>query len=81
MLVSTARVLLMTPALGLFYGGLVRSRNALNTGTTAHLAMDPITALHDSREEPRVGQSASERPERLTIRRLASPTHLFLERF
>jgi Amt family ammonium transporter len=31
MLVSTALVLLMTPALGFFYGGLVRSKNALNT--------------------------------------------------
>ena len=31
MLVATAFVLLMTPALGFFYGGLVRSKNALNT--------------------------------------------------
>jgi Amt family ammonium transporter len=31
MLVSTALVLLMTPALGFFYAGLVRSKNALNT--------------------------------------------------
>jgi len=31
MLVSTALVLLMTPALGFFYGGLVRSKSALNT--------------------------------------------------
>src|SRR5713226_6991326 len=31
MMVSTALVLLMTPALGFFYGGLVRSKNALNT--------------------------------------------------
>ena len=31
MLISTALVLLMTPALGFFYGGLVRSKNALNT--------------------------------------------------
>ena len=31
LLVSTALVLLMTPALGFFYGGLVRSKNALNT--------------------------------------------------
>src|SRR5712691_6383482 len=31
MLVATAMVLLMTPALGFFYGGLVRSKNALNT--------------------------------------------------
>src|ERR671930_2734712 len=31
MLAATALVLLMTPALGLFYAGLVRSKNALNT--------------------------------------------------
>ena len=31
MLISTALVLLMTPALGFFYGGLVRSKNMLNT--------------------------------------------------
>jgi ammonium transporter, Amt family len=31
MLVSTALVLLMTPALAFFYAGLVRSKNALNT--------------------------------------------------
>jgi ammonium transporter, Amt family len=31
MLISTALVLLMTPALAFFYGGLVRPKNALNT--------------------------------------------------
>jgi Amt family ammonium transporter len=31
MLVASAMVLLMTPALGLFYAGLVRSKNTLNT--------------------------------------------------
>jgi Amt family ammonium transporter len=31
MLVSTALVLMMTPALGFFYGGMVRAKNALNT--------------------------------------------------
>jgi Amt family ammonium transporter len=31
MLLATALVLLMTPALAFFYGGLVRSKNALNT--------------------------------------------------
>ncbi|MCC7383342.1 MAG: ammonium transporter [Deltaproteobacteria bacterium] len=30
MMISTALVLLMTPALGFFYGGLVRSKNVLN---------------------------------------------------
>ena len=29
--IATAMVLLMTPALAFFYGGLVRSKNALNT--------------------------------------------------
>jgi Amt family ammonium transporter len=31
LMVSTALVLMMTPALALFYGGLVRAKNALNT--------------------------------------------------
>ena len=31
MLIATALVLLMTPALAFFYGGLVRSKNALKT--------------------------------------------------
>ena len=31
LLVATALVLLMTPALGFFYGGLVRTKNILNT--------------------------------------------------
>src|SRR5690242_7250574 len=31
MMMATALVLLMTPALGLFYAGLVRSKNTLNT--------------------------------------------------
>jgi Amt family ammonium transporter len=39
MLVATALVLLMTPALAFFYGGLVRSKNALNT------MMMSVTAL------------------------------------
>src|SRR5260370_42264157 len=31
LLISTALVLMMTPALGFFYGGVVRAKNALNT--------------------------------------------------
>src|SRR5688500_14010313 len=31
MLMATALVIMMTPALGLFYAGLVRSKNTLNT--------------------------------------------------
>ena len=44
MIVATALVLMMTPALGLFYAGLVRSKNSLNTfmmsiGTIAIVAV------------------------------------------
>ncbi len=31
MLISTALVFIMTPALGFFYGGMVRRKNILNT--------------------------------------------------
>ncbi len=45
MLVATALVLMMTPALGLFYAGLVRSKNALNTFmmTVAALGVATVT--------------------------------------
>ena len=45
MLAATALVLLMTPALGLFYAGLVRSKNTLNTFMmcVAALAVATIT--------------------------------------
>jgi ammonium transporter, Amt family len=45
MLVATALVLMMTPALGLFYAGLVRSKNALNTFmmSIAALAVATVT--------------------------------------
>ena len=45
MLVATALVLMMTPALGLFYAGLVRSKNTLNTFMmcVAALAVATIT--------------------------------------
>ena len=39
MLMATALVLLMTPALGLFYAGLVRSKNTLNTFMMCAAAM------------------------------------------
>ena len=42
MLVSTALVLLMTPALAFFYGGLVRSKNALNTMMMSFVSMGPV---------------------------------------
>ena len=39
MLISTALVLLMTPMLAFFYGGLVRSKNALNTMMMSFIAL------------------------------------------
>ncbi|HMC56731.1 MAG TPA: ammonium transporter [Gemmatimonadaceae bacterium] len=39
MLVSTALVLLMTPALAFFYGGLVRAKNTLNTMMMSFVAL------------------------------------------
>jgi Amt family ammonium transporter len=42
MLISTALVLLMTPALALFYGGMVRSKNALNTMMMSFVALGPV---------------------------------------
>ena len=45
MLVCTALVLLMTPALGFFYGGMVRSKNALNTLMMSFAALGPIAVV------------------------------------
>jgi ammonium transporter, Amt family len=45
MLMSTALVLLMTPALAFFYGGLVRSKNALNTMMMSFISLGFIGAL------------------------------------
>jgi Amt family ammonium transporter len=42
MLVATAMVLLMTPALAFFYGGLVRSKNALNTMMMSFAALGAV---------------------------------------
>jgi Amt family ammonium transporter len=42
MLVSTALVLLMTPALGFFYGGLARSKNVLNTMMMSFAALGVV---------------------------------------
>src|SRR5256885_6742960 len=39
MLVATALVLVMTPALGFFYGGMVRAKNALNTMMMSYVAL------------------------------------------
>jgi ammonium transporter, Amt family len=42
MLVSTALVLLMTPALAFFYGGLVRNKNSLNTMMMSFVALGVV---------------------------------------
>jgi Amt family ammonium transporter len=42
MLVATALVLLMTPALAFFYGGLVRSKNSLNTMMMSFTALGVV---------------------------------------
>jgi Amt family ammonium transporter len=42
MLVATALVLLMTPALAFFYGGLVRSKSALNTMMMSFIALGAV---------------------------------------
>ncbi len=45
MLISTALVLLMTPALAFFYGGLVRSKNALNTMMRSFISLGFVSVL------------------------------------
>ena len=45
MLVATALVLLMTPALAFFYGGLVRSKNVLNTMMMSFVALGPVAVV------------------------------------
>jgi ammonium transporter, Amt family len=45
MLMATALVLLMTPALAFFYGGLVRSKNALNTMMMSFIALGFVGVL------------------------------------
>src|SRR5689334_14252607 len=45
MLVSTALVLLMTPALAFFYGGLVRSKNALNTMMMSFVSLGFVSVV------------------------------------
>jgi Amt family ammonium transporter len=39
MLIASAMVLLMTPALGFFYGGMVRAKNTLNTMMMSYIAL------------------------------------------
>ncbi|MEO8259281.1 MAG: ammonium transporter [Acidobacteriota bacterium] len=57
MLISTALVLLMTPALAFFYGGLVRSKNALNTMMMSFISLGFVGVLW-----PVIGYSLSFAP-------------------
>jgi len=43
MLVATALVMLMTPGLALFYGGLVRSKNVLTTVLQSFISIGPFS--------------------------------------
>jgi Amt family ammonium transporter len=45
MIISTALVLLMTPALALFYGGLVHKKNVLNTMLMSFLMMGVVSII------------------------------------
>jgi len=45
LLISTALVLVMTPALALFYGGMVRSKNVLSTYMHSFFAMGIVTLV------------------------------------
>src|SRR5687768_6456016 len=45
MLIAAALVLLMTPALAFFYGGLVRSKNALNTMMMSFISLGFVGVL------------------------------------
>ncbi|MCW3098551.1 MAG: Ammonium transporter [Chthonomonadaceae bacterium] len=45
MLTSSALVLLMTPGLALFYGGMVRSKNVLNVLMQSFIAMGLVTVI------------------------------------
>jgi Amt family ammonium transporter len=42
MLIATALVLLMTPALAFFYGGLTRSKNSLNTMMMSFISLGVV---------------------------------------
>ena len=49
MLVAFALVLLMTPALGLFYGGMVRSKSVLNMMMMPYVHPDRVDRVGDVR--------------------------------
>lgn len=58
-LVSTALVLLMTPALAFFHGGLVRPKNSLNTMMMSFISLGFVGGLYT-----RVGNAKGLRPRR-----------------
>ena len=45
MLVATAMVMLMTPGLALFYGGMVRSKNVLSTLLQSFICLGVVTII------------------------------------
>lgn len=45
MLVSSAMVLIMTPGLGFFYGGMVRKKNVISTILQSFIAMGIISMV------------------------------------
>src|ERR1044071_1971204 len=45
MLIATALVLLMTPALAFFYGGLVRGKHTLNTMMMSFISLGFVSVL------------------------------------
>ena len=45
LLVSTALVMLMTPGLALFYGGMVRAKNVLNMLMQSFIALSVVSVL------------------------------------
>src|SRR5581483_12336509 len=45
MLISTALVMLMTPGLALFYGGMVRAKNVLNMLMQSFVALGIVTLV------------------------------------
>ena len=48
MLVSSAFVLLMTPGLALFYGGLVRGKNAVSTMMYSFICLGLVSLDHSA---------------------------------
>jgi Amt family ammonium transporter len=73
-LVSSALVLLMTPALALFYGGLVRSKNVLSTFMHSFFALGVVTL-----QWVVIGYSLAFAPSVAGLGLIGGLDHLFLE--